>query len=583
MENLGLKFDVLHWERTLTHPAVAAILLAVLCLGLHYSALSGGWRYDDGAHLYFTALYSPWQYFFVPEIMRAQSWANFTPWNAFFYEIGLLFFDLNPTGFYAHLLLILWSTAVATFFLLRLWLTSLSALMGAILFLAMPVTGAIGQMLMTGHYAYGLLFSVLTFYFFARGVRENRIYFSLVAAGFYALACWSKELYVPIIAILIFLPESNWKVRFRHTWPAMLVAAAYIAYRLIVHGGIGGYGIPLDINLLTASDTWMKFFSNLFGGGWVWKLIFAYVVFSIIIAITFQNQRINLLFLLSWVVVIFIPILPVLQIGFSGDSSRFLFFISWLFAVLLAWLTNPSRLHTVTLVIVVTFFVFPQKETISGIANTTKIMEEQNRFLLENSEEKKLLPLYFNNLSKLDSIRSVNSLYNSYNSPDLIRNEDKLSELGDEIGSKVFQFNDSCQCIQQMGKERYRNHVNSFHSQLAAGADQFLSVELEVENRRFRKLLRWKFSSSSGSEGNFILYINEYGMIPLSPSGEMPFGLDITVTNPLKQMFHVYVHLVSPEGWIARSPLLTINPAINNKVSWSGKSAVDWSLHKQGN
>ena len=71
---------------------------------------------------------------------------------------------------------------------------------------------------MIGHYVYGLLFSVLTFYFFACGVRESRIYFSLVAAGFYALACWSKELYVPIIAILIFLPESNWKVRFRHEY-----------------------------------------------------------------------------------------------------------------------------------------------------------------------------------------------------------------------------------------------------------------------------------------------------------------------------------------------------------------------------
>lgn len=92
MENPRLKFDIPHWEGVLTHPAVVAVFLAVLCLGLHHNALSGGWRYDDGTHLYFAALYSPWQYFFVPEIMREQSWANFTPWNAFFYEIGLPFF-----------------------------------------------------------------------------------------------------------------------------------------------------------------------------------------------------------------------------------------------------------------------------------------------------------------------------------------------------------------------------------------------------------------------------------------------------------------------------------------------------------
>lgn len=57
-------------------------------------------------------------------------------------------------------------------------------------------------------------FSVLTFYFFARGVRENRVYFSLVAAGFYALTCWSKELYVPIIAILSYCRKAIGKYAF---------------------------------------------------------------------------------------------------------------------------------------------------------------------------------------------------------------------------------------------------------------------------------------------------------------------------------------------------------------------------------
>lgn len=301
MENPGLKFDAPHWERTLTHPAVASILLAALCLGLHHSALSGGWRYDDGSHLYFAALYSPWQYFFVPEIMREQSWANFTPWNAFFYEIGLPFFGLNPTGHYAHLLLVLWLTSLATFFLLRLWLTSLSALMGAALFLAMPATGAIGQMLMTGHYAYGLLFSVLTFYFFARGVRENKIYFSLVAAGFYALACWSKELYVPIIAILILLPESDWKLRLRHSWLAILVVIVYTVYRLIVLEGIGGggYGSPFVMRTLTDTDIWIGFLSSLSGSGWIWKLTVTYVCISALIAIIIRQQQIIVIFLLG--------------------------------------------------------------------------------------------------------------------------------------------------------------------------------------------------------------------------------------------------------------------------------------------
>jgi hypothetical protein len=108
MEYAQLKSNIKQWEGFLARPVVVAAFLTLLCLGLHYSALAGGWRYDDGKHLHFTALYSPWQYFFLPEIMREQSWAHFTPWNALFYEIGLVFSGLAPAGHYAHILLMFW-------------------------------------------------------------------------------------------------------------------------------------------------------------------------------------------------------------------------------------------------------------------------------------------------------------------------------------------------------------------------------------------------------------------------------------------------------------------------------------------
>ncbi len=578
MENPGLKLDVPHWERILTHPAVVAALLSLLCLGLHHSALSGGWRYDDGSHLYFAALYSPWQYFFVPEIMREQSWANFTPWNAFFYEIGLPFFGLNPAGHYAHLLLVLWATSVATFFLLRLWLTSLSALMGAALFLAMPVTGAIGQMLMTGHYAYGLFFSVLTFYFFARGVRENRINFSLLAAGFYFLACWSKELYVPIIAILIFFPESDWKVRFHHLWPAILVAIAYTAYRLVVLEGIGGYGKSSLVDVHAATDILAGFSSNLFGSEWAGKLIAAYACISALIAISIRKQRINLLLLLGSIVVVSIPILSLLQRGFVDVvSSRLLFLVSWSLAVLLAWLVHLSRFHTLTLIVVVVILAFSQQKTTDHIIRIAKVMEEQNHFLIDGRKEDMLLPLDFDNLNKLDCIRKANFVLNRHDSPTLLRDMGEFMQLGEKAGASIYQFNDHCKCMLPIGEDQYRNYTDSFRSRLAAGAEQFLSVSIKIENLGFLKRLRWEFS---GPEGNFDFFIREFEKMRLPPSGWSIYGLDITVTHTMKQDFHVYVHLTSPEGWIARSPLLTINPTITNQVSWSGKSAVDWSLQK---
>lgn len=248
--------------------------------------------------------------------------------------------------------------------------------------------------------------------------------------------------------------------------------------------------------------------------------------------------------------------------------------VSWSFVVLLAWLTNKSRLHAMILVIIGAVFAFSQQQAIVQIINTAKVMDEQSRFLIENGKESVLLPFHFDNLAKLDSIRNANMIMNQHDSPTLLRNEDELIELGLESGARVYQFNEQCQCILQMGKERYRDHVSGFLSRLNAGANQYLSVALEIENRGIRKLLRWKFS---GAEGNFTLYVQEYGMESLPPEGETFIGLDATVANVLKQDMQFYVHLTSPEGWIARSPLLKINPIISNRVSWSGKSAVDWS------
>ena len=44
----------------LTHPLGAALLLLLVCFGLHRSALSGGWQFfDDGANLLMAAKYAP--------------------------------------------------------------------------------------------------------------------------------------------------------------------------------------------------------------------------------------------------------------------------------------------------------------------------------------------------------------------------------------------------------------------------------------------------------------------------------------------------------------------------------------------
>ena len=134
-------------------------LTCILTILFHINALNGYWRFDDGAHLLFATLYEPWQYFFDPEITRAQSGANVTPWNVFFYDINLSIFGFNPSGFYFHLLLLITATTLALYALLRLWLPLPSAILGIILFITGKPTYHLSQELMSNHYRTGMLFS----------------------------------------------------------------------------------------------------------------------------------------------------------------------------------------------------------------------------------------------------------------------------------------------------------------------------------------------------------------------------------------------------------------------------------------
>jgi len=573
MENTRLTGNYSRWKSIATHPMIVSITLLILCVGLHHSTLSGGWRFDDGPHLYFVALYSPWQYFFVPEILQQQSWAHITPWNAFFYEIGLPFFGLESSGHYAHLLLILWLVSVATFFFLRLWLIPLAALMGATLFLTMPATGAIGQMLMTGHYAYGLLFTILALYFFVRAVREQKLVFSILAASFYALACLCKELYVPIIMVLLFLPESHWRIRLHYLWPFFIVALVYSFFRIWVLQGIGGYDNSPITGIITAANVARGFVTNLFGSEWSWRFIIGYLCISFTITVFAQKKAINFPFLIMILIVLFVPIASMMKVGFNDAvSARLLFLISWGIAVSSAWLVSLNRWHTPLVFIIAIVLAFSQQKTINEVIGIAKMMEQQNHFMISVDQGSMLLPIDYNYLHYLDMIGKASTILTSNNPPIFLRDEESLTMLGEEIGAEVHQFDSQCECIMPIGKKYYLDRVNNFRSQIRAGSEEFLNVHFEIQDHGLKKIFFWKISSSS--EGLLKLYIREYGMLEMPSQGNHTFGLD--TTGPKQNLLHLYVHLESNKGWIARTPILTINPNTTNQVSWSGKSAIDW-------
>jgi len=235
---------------TRTPPAWAADLavLGALCLlafALHGSALQGSWRWDDGQHLFYLGLYSPWSVFMDPQVTRAVSGNQFAPWNLFIYQVNHALFGLEPFGYYLHHLLSLAGAAFALYLLLRHWLGRWQALLPAALLLVGAPAVHMAQQLMSGHYVNGMLFACLGLWAYVHAVRKAQWRWALLAAAFYLLSTLCKEVYVPWIALYLLLPlpagAPRGLARWRFAAPALAVALGYAVLRIAVFAGVGGY------------------------------------------------------------------------------------------------------------------------------------------------------------------------------------------------------------------------------------------------------------------------------------------------------------------------------------------------------
>jgi hypothetical protein len=137
---------------------------------------------------------------------------------------------------------VLWAVAASTWWLLSRWLSGDMAFAAAALFLAMPPTAWVANTLMTTHYAWGLLFSVLALCAWARAIAATSVFWAVTSALLYGLACLGKELYVPLVLVMLLWPGLGWRRGARLASPAIIVALAYLALRYHVLGGVGGYG-----------------------------------------------------------------------------------------------------------------------------------------------------------------------------------------------------------------------------------------------------------------------------------------------------------------------------------------------------
>ncbi|WP_154656705.1 hypothetical protein [Methylococcus capsulatus] len=223
--------------------AVALMLLA-LTFAIHGDALWMGFGRDDGGGLVQAARLSPADYFFDPPTSAAISGGSISPWHALVYDVDILLLGLDSRWHHFHLVLVLWLTSLATYFLLRSWLTPDWSLLGTALFLTGAPTLYVSHEEMSGHYLYGLIFCILSIQCFLSSKEPHGGKYGAASALFYLLSVASKEIYVPLPLVLSLYPAENSRRRVQKTLPHWIILACHAIWRYLAFAAAWGMKFP---------------------------------------------------------------------------------------------------------------------------------------------------------------------------------------------------------------------------------------------------------------------------------------------------------------------------------------------------
>lgn len=550
-------------------------LLALLVAVLHGSALGTGWVFEDPALLDYAARYTPRQYFTEPAVMRLLSYAHVTPWSPLSFDLGLQLFGLDPRGHHLLLLAVLWACACATWALLRTRLDDRLALACAALFLALPPTGVVAQLLITAHYAWGLLFSIAACAAWACALREDRLAWAAAAAGACALASLCKELYALLPLALLAWPGVPIQRRLRLAWPLILAVIGYALLRWAVVGGVGGYATwqvggsllrPLADGLARAPGTLA---GAILGHGLPATVAAGALLLALGLAAAQawrHGQRALVGWGLLWVLVLLGPLLPTSLFTLPYGVERLMLWAGWAGVVLAGWGLRRWR-HGWALPLLAGALLVPaQRGLVQGLRQGNGPWDAaQTDFLVHGAPGQRLLPQNYDGIGRLEALRRAVKTRTGRDAPQLVASPDALADLSPADGRAVLAWQAGCACLRPLGDEHARR-VRDFQHRTAAGGGRPLNVRLDLQPHGRLWVFAWAID---GTPGQAWLEVQGMGRLDLPASGRTAFGEDISFRLSNRTALPVRVNLQAADGGWVRSPWLMLPTRGGPPVGWT--------------
>mgnify|MGYP006919310519 CR=1 FL=1 len=538
--------------------------LMVVCGLLFAGALEGNWRWDDSQILLQALRYPIIESFINPEVWQQFSPANLTPWLIFSFKIDLALFDAIPQAFYLHQILAIACASVALYFCLSLWINKVYAFYGSVVFLIGAPSFSVAEQLMTRHYVEGLVFCLAALICYVQHLRRGGMFLLLTGTAFYLLSVTAKEIYVPLVLLLPFLPERDFYTRVRALWPFLTITLLYVVWRgWMLDSLIGGYVARSEYMKLSIIGDILSAFSNfpalLLGSLW---LPFTLLFLLLMISYSFLTHS-RLILSLIILLLVTLPLVPLVRSSgiFFPDRYLFLFWtmISFAIAYYAERLASSLQKNNQQALIYLTWTGAPLllliallqglqfKQELESLGSE---FDTQARFLLDEDSNSAFIPSE-NLLPSFWFVTGLQELKPKLMPGSTVPSAVVDSIYLDEIYDKLYRYDSSCSCMEDITSSIVMR-IDEFEQKLRPDAP--LSLRFEYQQGYFS----WIFGPYE--YGSYQVVSDVLGVITAPATGEQR----VTLANNAP----FYLRYTAPEGWISYSSLQKIQhnaPAINWK------------------
>lgn len=223
--------------------AAIAFLLAVVVAVIFRKITRLWWMFDDPFHFNILQRVSVLGTLYDKTLYNALGTPLFTPFLMLSLKSDLVAFGANARPFYIHQLLVFMLLPAAEYLLLRLWCSRMTAAATALITSLAGPTLSVVPVLMLRHYIGGAVLAMVATILFVHALRSGSALMAVASAAFYFLAAGTKEIYIPLPAVLLVIPEGTWRQRMRTLVPHAVAALLSAAWRLSIIGtNVGAYG-----------------------------------------------------------------------------------------------------------------------------------------------------------------------------------------------------------------------------------------------------------------------------------------------------------------------------------------------------